>query len=224
MVTTLDHISGGRAILGIGSAWFEEEHRGFGLEFGSGAPERLRWLGEALPVMRGMLDGTRPSATGPRYTADAVINEPRPIQDHLPILVGGGGEQVTLKLVAKYADANNVGGGIANVRRKEAVLLRHCETVGRDPAEIERTTTIGTVLIRDSRTDVERLRTTTFAHNGGAEPWANQPSGTVEDVVEHLAPYVELGYRHLVAGNPSPYDEESMTRLITEVKPQLERI
>ena len=64
MATTLDHISGGRAILGIGGAWFEEEHEDFGFEFGSGFPERLRWLGEALPVMRGMLDGTEPTATG----------------------------------------------------------------------------------------------------------------------------------------------------------------
>jgi alkanesulfonate monooxygenase SsuD/methylene tetrahydromethanopterin reductase-like flavin-dependent oxidoreductase (luciferase family) len=224
MITTIDHISDGRAILGIGSAWFQPEADAFGIPFGAGAPERLRWLGEALPLMRGMLDGTRPSATGPRYAADAVVNEPLPIQPHLPILVGGGGERVTLRLVAKYADANNVGGGIANVRRKEAVLLEHCAAIGRDPAEIERTTSVGTVLIRDAREEVERLRKATFARNGGAEPWANQPSGTPEDVAEHLAPYVELGYRHLIAGHPAPYDEESMTRLVTEVKPMLERI
>src|SRR4051812_34950996 len=125
MATTLDHISGGRAILGIGAAWFEEEHEAFGIEFGSGFPERLRWLGEALPIMRGMLHGERPTASGPRYTAKAVRNEPPPIQEHMPLLVGGGGEQVTLKLVARYADANNVGGGLESVRRKEAVLLQH---------------------------------------------------------------------------------------------------
>src|SRR5215204_7700048 len=150
MATTLDHISGGRAILGIGGAWFQEEHEDFGLDFGSGFPERLRWLGEALPVMRGMLHGERPAASGPRYAAKAVRNDPAPIQERMPLLVGGGGEQVTLKLVARYADANNVGGGLESVRRKEAVLLQHCETVGRDPSEIERTTSIGTVIIRDS--------------------------------------------------------------------------
>ena len=69
MATTLDHISNGRAILGIGGAWFEEEHEDFGLDFGSGFPERLRWLGEALPIMRGMLDGTEPTAAGPHYHA-----------------------------------------------------------------------------------------------------------------------------------------------------------
>ncbi len=120
MATTLDHISGGRAVLGIGGAWFEEEHEDFGIDFGSGFPERLRWLGEALPIMRGMLDGTEPTATGPRYTSRDTRNLPGPVQAHLPICIGGGGEQVTLKLVAKYGDMNNVGGGIETVRRKEA--------------------------------------------------------------------------------------------------------
>src|SRR6185436_14595846 len=78
MATTLDHISGGRAILGVGAAWFETEHEAFGIEFGSGAPERLRWLGEALPVMRGMLHGERPTAAGPRYAAKDVLNLPPP--------------------------------------------------------------------------------------------------------------------------------------------------
>ena len=112
MATTLDHISNGRAILGIGGAWFEEEHQDFGLEFGSGFPERLRWLGEALPIMRGMLDGTEPVATGPHYTSHDTRNLPAPVQAHLPICIGGGGEQVTLKLVAKYADMNNIGGTV----------------------------------------------------------------------------------------------------------------
>ena len=78
MATTLDHISNGRAILGIGGAWFEEEHEDFGLDFGSGFPERLRWLGEALPVMRGMLDGTEPTAAGPHYTRRDTRNLPAP--------------------------------------------------------------------------------------------------------------------------------------------------
>ncbi len=224
MATTLDHISGGRAILGIGAAWFEEEHEALGIEFGSGFPERLRWLSEAVPIMRGMLDGAEPTATGPRYSAERARNVPPPIQPHLPICIGGGGEQVTLKLVARYADMNNVGNGIANVRRKEAVLLQHCETVGRDPADIERTSGLGTVIIRDSRAEAERVWRETFERNGKAEVWTNQPVGTPEDLVERIAPYVELGYHHLIGGFPAPYDEESMTRLITEVKPAIERM
>jgi alkanesulfonate monooxygenase SsuD/methylene tetrahydromethanopterin reductase-like flavin-dependent oxidoreductase (luciferase family) len=224
MATTLDHISNGRAILGIGAAWFEEEHEGFGLEFGSGPPERLRWLGEALPIMRGMLDGTEPSATGPHYGSQRTRNLPAPIQAHLPICIGGGGEQVTLKLVAMYGDMNNVGGGVANVRRKEEVLLRHCEAVGRDPSTIERTTGVGTVFIRDDRAEAERLFAEAFDRNRVTNRWTDQPYGTPEDVAEKIAPVVELGYRHLNAGFPPVYDEESMTRYATEVKPLLERI
>ncbi len=223
MATTLDHISGGRAILGIGGAWFEEEHAAYGIPFGSGFPERLRWLGEALPVMRGMLHGERPTAAGPRYSAIAVRNDPPPVQERLPLLIGGGGEQVTLKLVARYGDANNVGGGLERVRHKDAVLVRHCETIGRDPAEIERTTGIGMVVIRDARAEAERIQREIFARNGDAAPWTDQPVGTPEDVAEKIAPYLGIGYRHLIAGFPPPYDEESMTRLATEVRAILER-
>ncbi|HJW21174.1 MAG TPA: LLM class flavin-dependent oxidoreductase [Candidatus Limnocylindrales bacterium] len=222
MATTLDHISNGRAILGIGGAWFGEEHEDFGFEFGSGFPERLRWLGEALPIMRGMLDGTEPTAAGPHYRSTHTRNLPPPVQAHLPICIGGGGEQVTLKLVARYADMNNVGGDVATVRRKEEILLSHCAVVGRDPAEIERSVGIGTVFIRDDRSEAERLFRKAFERNRAGRLWTQQPVGTVEDVAEHLAPYVELGYRHLIAGFPASYDEESMTRLVTEVKPLLE--
>ena len=223
MATTLDHISNGRAILGIGAAWFEEEHEAFGLAFGDGPPERLRWLGEALPIIRGMLDSTEPTAKGPRYRSKATRNLPAPIQAHLPIVVGGGGEKVTLKLVARYADACNVGGGVEGVRHKDAILREHCTAVGRDEREIERTTGIGVVFIRDSRADAERAFKEAFERNRITTPWANQPVGTPEDVAGRLAPYLELGYRHLIAGFPATYDEESMTRLMTEVKPLLKR-
>jgi alkanesulfonate monooxygenase SsuD/methylene tetrahydromethanopterin reductase-like flavin-dependent oxidoreductase (luciferase family) len=223
MATTLDHISGGRVNLGIGAAWFAEEHRDFGLEFGDGPPERLRWLAEALPIIRGMLDGTEPTAAGPHYRSANTRNLPAPVQSHLPICIGGGGERVTLKLVARYADMNNIGGGIDNVRRKEAILLEHCEAVGRDPSEIERTTGVGTVFIRDDRAEAERLFRAAFDRNRVADHWKDQPVGTPEDVAEQLAPLVELGYRHLIAGTPADYDEESMTRFVTEVKPLLER-
>jgi F420-dependent oxidoreductase-like protein len=221
MATTLDHISGGRATLGIGGAWFEEEHAAYGLEFGDGFAERLRWLAEALPIMRGMIRGERPTAKGLHYHARAVRNDPPPVQARMPLLIGGGGEQVTLKLVAKYADANNLGGGIDKVRHKEAVLLRHCDAVGRDPSEIERTAGIGVVVIRDSREEARRISDAIFANNGQATPWENQPVGTPEDVAAFLAPYPEVGYRHLIAGFPNPYDEESMTRLASEVLPSL---
>jgi alkanesulfonate monooxygenase SsuD/methylene tetrahydromethanopterin reductase-like flavin-dependent oxidoreductase (luciferase family) len=170
-----------------------------------------------------MLHGERPTATGPRYAATSVRNDPPPIQARLPLLIGGGGEKVTLKLVARYGDANNVGGGIDNVRRKEAILLEHCAAVGRDPAEIERTAGLGTVVIRDSHAEAERVHAAIFERNGHADEWTDQPVGTPEEVAERLPPFVELGYHHLIAGFPAPHDEESMTRLATEVKPILER-
>ena len=223
MATTLDHISHGRAILGIGAAWFEEEHIAYGLPFGSGPPERLRWLAEALPIMRGMLRGEEPSAVGPHYAMKSVRNLPAPVQERLPLLVGGGGEQVTLKLVARYADANNVGGTVESIARKEAILVQHCETIGRDPAEIERTCGMGVVVIRDSREEARRVYADIVARNGDSKAWENQPVGTPEDVAAYIAERRAIGYHHLIAGFPAPHDEESMTRLAGEVRAMSKR-
>lgn len=221
MATTLDHISGGRAILGIGGAWFEEEHAAYGLEFGGSPGERLRWLEEAVRIMRGMLHGERPS--GDRYYATREIrNDPPPVQQHLPLLIGGGGERRTLRIVARYADAMNVGGGFDNVKHKDQVLRRHCEEVGRDPSEIERTAGVGVCIIRDSATEAQRVFEATFAANGNARLWHNQLVGTPEQVAEMLRPYPGIGFHHLIVGFPHPYDAESMERLIREVKPMVE--
>ena len=229
MATTLDHISRGRAYLGIGSAWNDDEARAFGIEFGESPAERLRWLREALPIMRAMLHGEEPSADGPRYSADAVRNDPPPVQSHLPILIGGGGEKVTLRLVARYGDANNIGfaAGLETFKRKEAALRQHCEEVGRDHREIERTMNTGPIVIRDSTEEAVRELERIYQHNGGAQQWAGrdageQPTGSPEHVVEVLLPFVEQGYRHIVIGAPAPYDEETMERLVSEVQPLLQ--
>jgi alkanesulfonate monooxygenase SsuD/methylene tetrahydromethanopterin reductase-like flavin-dependent oxidoreductase (luciferase family) len=223
MATTLDHISAGRAILGIGAAWFAEEHHDFGFDFGSGFPERLRWLGEALPIIRGMLDGTEPVATGPRYRADRTRNDPLPIQPHLPICVGGSGPRVTLRLVARYADMCNVGDGIDKVTQVEALLREHCEDVGRDHREIERTTGLGRVTIRDSRREAERVYRAAMERNRVAPPWPMAGVGTPEDLADQIAPFLELGYRHFIADFASDYDIESMTRLVTDVRAMAEQ-
>ena len=222
MITTLDHISEGRAVLGIGAAWFETEHEGLGIEFGASPGERLRWLEEAAPILRGMLDGTQPSSDG-RYPVKEALNVPPPIQEHLPILIGGGGERKTLRIVARYADACNVGGGFENVKRKDEILRRHCEEVGRDESEIERTTGTGVCIIRDDPAEAQRVQDEMFARNGHARSWQNQLIGTPEQVVETLRPFLGIGFRHFIVGFPSPYDAESMERLMTEVKPELER-
>jgi alkanesulfonate monooxygenase SsuD/methylene tetrahydromethanopterin reductase-like flavin-dependent oxidoreductase (luciferase family) len=221
MATTLDHVSGGRAYLGIGSAWNDDEAHDFGFEFGASPGERLRWLGEALPIIRGMLRGEEPSASGPHHFADHVRNLPPPIPEHLPILVGGGGPKVTLRLVARYADANNVGGGFENVKRKERILREHCEAVGRDEREIERTAGIGRVLIRDSREEARRVMAGQMERNGRARSGADPAVGTPEDLVELMAPYAEIGYHHLIVDLVAPFDEETLVRLAREVQPKL---
>lgn len=235
MVTTIDHISGGRAVLGIGAAWFEEEHTGFGFEFGASPGERLRWLGQALPIVRGMLDGTEPSAPeGGRYQVRSVRNDPAPLH-RIPILIGGAGRKVTLRLVAQYADMNNLGNPIDNVLDAEAALLGHCEAIGRDERTIERTVEIQRLVIRDDAAEAWRVEEATLARNGGARIDEERPGsagversraavGTPDDVFEHLRPFVEAGYRHLICGFPPPYDEESMTRLAREVRPRLEAL
>ncbi len=220
MATTLDHISHGRAILGIGGAWFETEHRAFGIEFGGSPGERLRWLDEAARIMRGMLHGERPSGSK-YYAALEVRNDPPPVQEHLPLLIGGGGEKRTLRTVARYADACNLGGGFENVQRKAEILLRHCEEVGRDPDEIERTVGVGTCIIRDDPAEAQRVLEDTFKHNGGAKTWSNQLVGTPEQVAEKMRPYLGIGFRHFIVGFPAPYDAETLERLMTEVKPLL---
>lgn len=221
MATTLDHISGGRAVLGIGGAWFETEHIAYGFAFGHSPGERLRWLEEAVRIMRGMLHGERPS--GERfYHAREVRNDPPPVQARLQILVGGGGEQKTLRIVARYADAMNVGGGFENVKRKDEVLRRHCDEVGRDESEIERTVGVGTCFIRDTEAEAQRVFEETFARNGDARPWRNQLVGTPVQVAEQLRPYLGIGFRHFIAGFPAPHDAESLERLVGEVKPMLE--
>jgi F420-dependent oxidoreductase-like protein len=139
IVTTLDIVSSGRAILGIGAAWNDDEHAGYGYDFPP-AGERLDRLEEALQICRAMFTEPAPTFEGRHYRVRQVLNNPKPIRGRIPILVGGGGEKRTLRLVAQYGDACNVFGDAEGVRHKLDVLERHCAEVGRDPAEITKTT------------------------------------------------------------------------------------
>jgi alkanesulfonate monooxygenase SsuD/methylene tetrahydromethanopterin reductase-like flavin-dependent oxidoreductase (luciferase family) len=221
MITTLDHISNGRAILGVGAGWAEEEHRQYGVEFGGGFGERLRWLREALPVMRGMLDGTRPSAKGPRYSMMEAVNKPPPVQDRLRIMVAGSGPEVTLRLVAEHGDMCNMIGPPDFIAEREQMLVAHCEAVGRDPSEIERTIAFRQPVIRDSNDDAREAAAQISAHHAIAPAFVDM-AGTADMLVEQLLPYLDLGYRHLIFQFLAPFDRETMDRLISEVKPQLE--
>ncbi len=138
-VTTLDVISGGRALLGVGAGWDVAEHEAYGIEF-PGLGERFDRLDEELAICRAMFGAERASFSGKFYAVRDAYNSPRPVRGTIPVLVAGGGEKRTLDLVARYGDACNVTAGApADVRHKFDVLDRHCERVGRDPAEITRT-------------------------------------------------------------------------------------
>ena len=156
VVTTLDIVSSGRAILGIGAAWNKDEHGGYGYEFPP-VGERLSRLEEALQICRAMFREEAPTFEGRYYRIQGALNFPRPIQPNgPPILIGGGGEQRTLKLVAQYADMCNIFGDPATVRHKMDVLERHCETVGRDPSTIVKTR-LGSLLVRETDAEADRL-------------------------------------------------------------------
>src|SRR3712207_4707451 len=149
LATTLDHISGGRAVLGIGGAWFEREHDAYGIDFGSGFGERLDRPDEAVMLLRRLLDGERIAEhEGDAYRMRDALVEPRPVQPRLPILIGGSGPTKTLRTTARYADAWNTNGELEKVRGDVATLEARCSEVGRDPADIERTVSFP-VLIRD---------------------------------------------------------------------------
>jgi alkanesulfonate monooxygenase SsuD/methylene tetrahydromethanopterin reductase-like flavin-dependent oxidoreductase (luciferase family) len=236
MITTIDHISHGRAVLGIGAAWMEPEHTGFGLEFGDRPGTRLRWLEQSLQIIRGMLAGERPSSPDDsRYDVKEALNLPAPVQERIPILIGGSGPKVTLRLVAQYADMNNLGNPIEPLLESEAILQEHCERLGRDEKEIERTVELQRVVVRDTRAAALAREAELLDHNGGARDDEDRPgsagtasdriiAGDPDEVYEQMKPYVEAGYRHLICGFPPPFDEESMRRVATDVRPRLEAL
>jgi len=218
--TTLDHMSQGRAILGIGGAWFEREHQAFGIDFGRSAGTRLDWLDESVALMRDMLARETATAQGDHYHAQNVRNDPRPAH-RLPIMIGGSGEKKTLKTVAKYADAWNTGGDVEEVRHKDEVLRRWCDEVGRDESEIERTIGAGSVVLRSSWREAERVGSQIGRVNGGRE--GPEIMNTSEELIADLLPYLDIGFRHLYFDIPAPFDDETLERLAAEVRPGLQQ-
>src|SRR3954463_11159831 len=154
ITTTIDVISGGRAVFGLGAAWNEEEHDAYGIAFPS-LKERFERLEDALRIARAMFTEEEPTVEGKHYSVRGVLNTPRPLRGDIPILVGGSGERKTLRLVAQYADGCNVFGDVERVRHLLGVLDGHCEAVGRDPSEIPRTR-MATVLIGSTHEAAQR--------------------------------------------------------------------
>jgi F420-dependent oxidoreductase-like protein len=200
--TSLDVLSGGRAVLGIGAGWFEDEHRAFGYEFPP-LRERFERLEDALRIARAMFTDDRPTVAGTHHRVEAILNRPRPIRGDIPILVGGSGERKTLRLVAQYADASNVFGDPDRVRHLTGVIERHCNAVGRDPAEITKTK-LGTLVIAPTH-EVAQAKLEAIAWRPGS-PLLGDPDAVAEQVAEYLAAGLD-GY---IVNMPDVYDLESV--------------
>ena len=191
IATTLDVLSGGRAMLGLGAAWYEREHQGLGVPFPP-TSERFERLEETLQICRQMWSDDNGAYSGKHYRLAETVCVPPPIREGGPrILIGGSGERKTLRLVAKYADACNLFGFEAEeVARKIAVLDAHCETEGRDPSEVQRTVLLGSNPLDDI--DGFLRRTEEYAALGVEQVWvspsATDPVGSVSEMCERVLP------------------------------------
>ena len=237
IVTTVDHISGGRVILGIGGGWFEEEHRSHAIDFGSGFGERLDRLDEAVGLIRALLAGEEVTSAGPYYPVQGLRHSPLPVRGSVPVLVGGRGKRKTLRTVARYADIWNSYGTPAELVEHDEVLRAHCAAVGRDESQIERSVQ-AKVVVRDSRAGAEAAFAAMLAQNrsiwGGfgrqGEPdrvnrhvfpdpdsaiWLGSPA----ELAELIAGYRAVGFGTVIAEIPAPYDRETIERLAGEVAP-----
>ena len=213
LATTLDHLSEGRAILGIGAGWFGREHEAFGLDFGSGFGERLDRLAEAVPLIRRLLDGEHVTHQGRFYRFDDALCAPPPIQAHLPILIGGSGPTKTLPLIARSGDLWNAYGRPEELAASDAILRAACDAVGRDEREIERTVNAN-VVIRATREEArDAWRGWVEAHLPQAGEDRLNAFGTVEDVAAELDRYRAVGFEHPVLIFRAPFDLETMSRL-----------
>ena len=199
-VTTLDVISGGRAILGIGAAWHDVEHEAMGFDFPP-VKERMDRLEEAVQICRAMFREETPTFDGKYYRVHAVHNVPRPIQPGgPPIMIGGSGEKRTLRIVAKYADLCNISGDAATVRHKLSVLREHCDTVGRDPSEIT-ATRLATLLLTSSAQETTQMREF-LAQAAGPEAAAGFNVGEANEIVEQVGELVDAGLDTLIFNMP----------------------
>jgi F420-dependent oxidoreductase-like protein len=197
--TTLDVLSGGRAYLGIGAGWNEQESRGLGVPFPP-LKDRFEQLEEALQIAHQMWSDDRTPFTGKHYQLADPLNHPQPVsRPRPPIMVGGGGEQKTLKLVARYADACNIGGSVETIRHKLEVLREHCRAEGRDYDAIEKTTNTNMHVTRDGANGSEtpaqlvarlrELRELGMTWVSGRIPNAHEP-GAIELLGQEVVPAV----------------------------------
>jgi F420-dependent oxidoreductase-like protein len=222
IASTVDVASHGRLYAGIGAGWYEHEWRAYGYQWDE-TPVRMAKFREAVEIIHRMWSEERPSFQGKHYTIDGPINEPKGVQKpHPPLWIGGGGEQVTLKLVAKYGDACNVGGGKADVcRHKLEVLKRHCDALGRDFDEITRSTSIEPLVLLEPGDDPEKataaIRGTTSFEEFRQRAWM----GTPDEIAERVDNLAETGINYVLCYIPRvAYDQTTMRRFASEVIPR----
>jgi len=215
LTTTLDIISGGRAIFGIGAAWNEEESNAYDIPFPS-LKERFERLEDTLNIARQMF--TQPEATyeGRHHSVRGALNNPKPLRGDIPILIGGSGERKTLRMVAQYADACNIFGDVERVKHLLGVLERHCEDVGRDPAEITKTRN-GVFFTARTREELERKRGEVIAAGYPESRLAPELAlmGTVEEVTEQAQAFKDAGLDGLTGSIPDVYDLDAV-RMVGE--------
>lgn len=206
MASTVDVLSHGRLNFGIGAGWHEHEYRGYGYDYPDTA-ERLRRLGEALQVIRAMWTQEEAVFEGKYYQVHGAINQPKGVQQpHIPILIGGGGEKVTLKLVAQYGDACNVFGDAETLKHKFAVLKAHCEAIGRDYESIRRT---AGALCYIGDTD-EQAQAKFPAALRGRPTAAGALIGSPETIRQRLIELEEAGVQELILGFPDVLQLETL--------------
>jgi len=205
MVTTLDVISKGRAIFGIGAAWNEAEHVGYGFEFPP-IGQRMDRLDEALTIAKLMFTEERPSFEGNYYRIERALNVPRPIQPGGPkILVGGGGEQRTLRILARHGDIGHwFGGNLEDLKRKKQVFERHCEAVNRDPSEVLLTVGL-TLVLAENEKDAKAL-----LDGMTAERRAMAITVDVQQAAEILSQYMDAGFGGFTFNNNVLQTKESI--------------
>jgi F420-dependent oxidoreductase-like protein len=196
MASTLDVLSHGRFTFGIGAGWYEPDYRAYGYEFPAG-PERLRQLQEAVQVILAMWTQEEATFEGKYYQIQGAINQPKGVQQpHIPLMIAGSGEQVTLKIVARYADACNLQGNLAMLEHKFAVLKQHCEAIGRDYKSIHRTALTLCII---GETDEQAMSLipgwADFVFPGGVGSYGLV--GTIETIRQRLAAYAAVGVQEL---------------------------
>ena len=219
LATTLDHLSDGRAILGLGGGWFEREHDAFGFEFGTSVGERLDRLDEAAGLLRRLLDGERVTHAGRFYRMTDALCAPRPVQARLPILIGGAGPRKTLRTTARYADLWNGYGAPERISEVSDILRQRCEEEGRPFEAIERTVVMDVVVREDSASadaayaEIEARHGLAGRVGSGGRRRGLSAGGAPDDVAAFIRAYQAIGVREVMWIFRFPFDLETMARL-----------